>query len=195
MEPIQKPSLVFLPSSRKAKELWSSSVCLCNSISYVIERYGEWKRIVQGTRECGLSADYRRSCFDGQTAERRYRVSARHLEMERILWCRRDKAFFKVSPDSPLPPVIVSLQPRGSSPTGAGPSCPWNSYITNMPFHVCLCSPIWMLITGGTVPPLRETLTFDSTCSLQGATWILKHRHSSVQLTGRSIWNSLCSNK
>lgn len=80
------------------------------------------------------------------------------------------KSFFKVSPDSPLPPVIVSLQPRGSSPMGAGPSCPWNSYITNTPFYVCLCSPIWMLITGGTVPPLCEALTFDSTCSLQGGT-------------------------
>lgn len=44
-----------------------------------------------------------------------------------------------------------------SSPMGASISRPWNSYITNMSFHVCLCSPIWMLITGGIVPLLWNT--------------------------------------
>lgn len=61
------------------------------------------------------------------------------------------QSFFEVSPDSPLPLVIVSLQNQTLLPRV---SRPWNSYITNMPFHVCLCSPIWMLITGGIVPLL-----------------------------------------
>lgn len=80
------------------------------------------------------------------------------------------KLFLRSHPDSPAASGYCVSPATNSSPTGAGTSGPCNSYIANMPFHVCLCSPIWMLITGGIVPLLCETLTFDLTCSLQDGT-------------------------
>lgn len=59
------PKTLFsiLLSTRKGNELQSCSICFCNSISEMIERYREWKRIVWGEWECGLSADYSLSCI------------------------------------------------------------------------------------------------------------------------------------